>query len=306
MKKANQVSILLITCLVLWSNAAGICKGEDQGVASEESTSDLLKELESKDKLRKIRAIDLLGKRLDEVAIPKLIEKVNDPDRVVRIQAIKVLGKMKAEDAVDILHEKMKKKLEHWMVRLNAAESLGAIGKSRSLVHLIGYLKETCEMETMTLEPPIRKSFGSDKFVLESRITNAIIELGRERAISSAELEKHLDGEEGLSDFKFFISRVLAKNKSKKVVPVLIQYLGSSKDGLVRSEAARLLGDLGDKRAVEPLKKALDDDYVCISMGDVDKNYGYIVRNAVAQSLRKLGVNTRKNGNKFEIIKPDE
>lgn len=88
----------------------------------------------------------------------------------------------------------------------------------------------------------------------------------------------------------------------KEVIPILIEYLEKSENGLIREDAAKILGDLGDKKAIEPLKRALKDNYVCISTGDVKKNYGYVVRLAAYRSLKKLGVNIKKEGEEYIII----
>lgn len=73
-------------------------------------------------------------------------------------------------------------------------------------------------------------------------------------------------------------ARELGRLKDKRAVPVLLQIIGKERFDVILEIAIDALGEIGDKRAVAPLKKLL-----------TDPSLDAYVRDAVAGALKKLG-----------------
>ncbi len=71
-------------------------------------------------------------------------------------------------------------------------------------------------------------------------------------------------------------ARMLGDAGDERAVPALIERLEEDEDEFVRAFSASALGDIGDERAIEPLQNALEDE---------DER----VRDAAAASLNQLG-----------------
>lgn len=251
----------------------------------------------------KARIIANLGNLKAKEVVPEIINALKDDEWIIKITACRALGKIGDKRATYPLIKKLQDKEENWSIKLAAAESLAKISDPSAFEPLIEILRYECIIDRKKLSPPIPKSVGSDDEVLERRYVCAIVDLClADTKKYVPHLMKYLKKEKVNSKLKFYFAEILARLGEKEVVPILIEYLKKSENGLIREGCAILLGDLQDKRAIEPLKQALKDDYILTSTGDVHKVYGYVVRLAAYSSLRKLGVKVKKKGNEYEVV----
>ncbi len=77
-------------------------------------------------------------------------------------------------------------------------------------------------------------------------------------------------------------ARELGRIKNRRAVPILLSIVAKERFDVILEIAIDALGEIGDKRAVGPLKKLLNDP-----------SLDAYVRDAVAGALRKLGTDTR-------------
>lgn len=302
----RKVAILLLALLFtnfwLISTAMTEIKKEEKA-KKEKSISCLIEELKSDGKIIRANAAEQLGEKRNKDGTLPLVGVLKDKELTVKLQACMALGKIKDERAVTALIERLIDKKENWSVQVQAGEALAMIGDITAFQPLISTLKYECENWREKLDPPILKSFGSDDEMLESRIAEALFKLC---VLSKNEytplLLTELKVTKEMSKFRYYLAMILGQLGEKEAVPVLIGYLESSENGLFREKVARILGDLNDKRAINPLKKALKDNFVLESTGDVHKIYGYTVRLAAYNSLKKMGLKIEKKDNEYEVI----
>jgi hypothetical protein len=80
-------------------------------------------------------------------------------------------------------------------------------------------------------------------------------------------------------------ARELGRQKDRRAVPILLKIIAKERFDVILEIAIDALGEIGDKRAVEPLKKLLNDP-----------SLDSYVRDAVAGALKKLGAAPAKPG----------
>jgi len=112
-------------------------------------------------------------------------------------------------------------------------------------------------------------------------------------------------------NIKEVITIILGLLKDKEVFQSLLDITLNSRDGYIRSEAVNALGEIGDKRAVSVLKKALKDNYLTKG-GEGDLKFPpeyeymkiyYPVRQSAFFALTKLGVKVVKEKyNEYKVI----
>lgn len=291
--------VTLLTCPYskeVWS--------ENSNGARKEYVEQLIEKLDPQNRadIRR-KAIEELGDMGAKEAVPELIKALRDKELTVKRRTCIALGKIKDIRAVPALIQRLEDHKENWSVQLKSAEALANIGDPTAFESLINALKYECETTRKNLDPHPRYSFGTADGVIELRMANALFDfVVKEKKQYIPLLLQYMNKERKMSKCKYYLAKTLGHLGEKSIVPVLIEYLRDSEDGLFREGAARLLGDLGDKRAIEPLKQALKDEYICVSTGDVYKVYGYTVRRAAAQSLKKLGLKIKEEGDNYEVI----
>lgn len=205
----------------------------------------------SENKNRIKQAIFALGEIKDNKAVEPLIDKATKGDygSAVRAAAIRVLGDIGGDKAVEPLIFLM---LKSQHLRAEAAKALGRIRDGRAVKPLNFVLEDENEDQNVREE-----------------IVEALGEIATEEAIMSliAVLNTDLDEK---------ASRVL-KEVGKPAVMPLITALNSDNETIIW-KAATILGEIGDKRAVEPLIALLLDeskdeydrgDYVATALGKI-------------------------------------
>ncbi len=257
----------------------------------------------------RLKAIDELGNLKAKEAVLELVKSFKDGNRIIKKHILTSLGKIKDPRAVPMLINILKDKNENWSIIKSACDVLTIIKEPESFESLLDTLKYECQIERKKLDPPIRKTVFTDDVMFEKSIVGNIknfIELTKDLEVKNGyinKLIKYMEQEKKPTKLKYYYAIILGYFGNKNVVPVLIHYLENSENGIFRERAARLLGRLGDKRAIEPLKNALKDNFILKSTGYPKKNYGYTIRRAAASSLIKLGIKVRRleDGNSYEV-----
>lgn len=172
-------------------------------------------------------AIDALIGIGDIVAVQPLLALLTDESEHVRRAAVEVLNEVITTDAIQDLVRAMRD--EDWWVRVRATDALGALGGEKVVEAVIGLFDDGdvfLRRQAVELLNAIPN---------ESALTVLIRALGdedwwvRERAIDA-----------------------LGSTGSAEAVKPLLDLMAA--DGKCAALCARALGDLGDQRAVEPLR----------------------------------------------------
>jgi HEAT repeat protein len=198
---------------------------------------------------------EALGIIVDLRAEVPLIRSLNDKSSEVRAAAAESLGKLGDDTAEESLVFILENDTNA-DVRKHAASALGSVGHEDAVESLIGSLSDK--------EWPVRK--------------NAVIALGKlgdKRALKP--ILKALDDED--TDVKRQAIHALEKMKKEAFKPLLKKLYDVNWQN--RSIAAEALGRLGDRRAVEPLSKALSNSRV--------RDENRYVRGKAAEALGRLG-----------------
>lgn len=191
-------------------------------------------------------AADALGKLKDPRAFEALVAALRD-ERPVRGTAIEALGKLGDPRAVDPLVPVLKDK--DWSLRSLAAKALGELKDPRALEPLVAALED---------------------WRVQAAATAALGQLGDKRAIEPILAAVRKPRFHGTWEVGKALARI-----GPASLPPLLGLLADKKPNL-RWLAAKALGELGDKRAVDPLSAALRDP-------------SSSVRSGAAQALRRLG-----------------
>ena len=233
----------------------------------------------------------VLGRIGDPRAIKPLINVLKSIDGHSAAEALVNIGSPAVKPLINAMKDK------YWGVRDHAAEALGKIGDSRAVDPLIKALKDESEhvrretaealgriSDIRAIEPLTEALEVEDRDFVRRAIVEALGAMKNAKAIASLvkglgninrdvrESAKMLLVNKGseamaslvkaLGDFDRDIQNGAAEALMKMEAPCvesLIQAL-SSESRRVRVEAAWLLGEFGDKRAVEPLTYVLKDE----------------------------------------------
>ncbi|MDD3247496.1 MAG: HEAT repeat domain-containing protein [Methanosarcina sp.] len=182
-------------------------------------------------------AAEALGKIGDPESIDVLIESLNDDDIYVRKCAAVALGKIGNKKAVFPLMDLLKDK--DYKVRASAAEALGKIGDRRAVAPMIEVLDSRG---------------GGFYFSAHEVIMSAILKFRTKRTV---ELLIEAFKAENLA-IKEPASQILSKMGNLAFAP-LINALYDD-DVETRYYAAQSLAQMGDKKAIVPLKRLAKDE----------------------------------------------
>lgn len=187
----------------------------------------------------------------DKKDIKVLIKNLKYDIPSVRINAIETLGEMGDARAVKYLIKVLKKDKDE-EVRCYAADALGMIGDERAVESLIQALRD--EDENV-------QEFAED----------ALVKIGKPSVEPLIQVLGIGGGEPVLNPFKFngndmkvarfvqdYAQEVLVKIGEPAVEPLILVMKDTNK--YVRRYAAEAIGQIGDKRGIEPLIDALRDE----------------------------------------------
>jgi len=164
---------------------------------------------------------------------------------------------------------------------------------------ILNALKREIEKPTMTEFP--EGSYAPGTEYLKMQYEFAIEDLGKS---AIPEIKRQL--EEAKGEFREWLLITLGALGDVEFFSQIVEILESSKDGFIRSFAARSLGILGNKQAISALKKALEDPFftissTCLRSEDPEFNKIYPVREEASNALKKMGISVKRQGNKFWI-----
>jgi HEAT repeat protein len=243
---------------------------------------DLVETLKDENRSLRFNAIYALAEICDEAATPALIVALKDKEKSISWAAAEALGEIGDKRAIPALIEALKDQSEPQnaseLVRCKAAEALGKIGDKAAVPALVTVLKDK-------------------RRVVREKATDALGEIGDEMAVPAL-AESLRDNEENVSwkaakalgkIGEAAVSYLVAAQKDdrwevrhhayevlsnrhrqysqlnlpliagKVAVPTLIEALRDVQWS-VRCNAAYILGEIGDKRAVKPLYDLLHDN----------------------------------------------
>jgi HEAT repeat protein len=184
-----------------------------------------------------------LGALADPGAAEPLIAALDDDSDEVRRQAARALGEVPDSRAVEPLVAALKD--DDKEVRENAMDALGTIGDARALNPVVAALKNRNRQREKVLPSVLRRSAA-----------RVLGELGDERAVEPLI--------EALNDFDQVVVGNAAVSLARlgvsdAVEPLLRLLSDEDRWWPARAGAAEALGILGDPRAVDTLKKMVDD-----------------------------------------------
>lgn len=202
-------------------------------IGDKRAVNPLITMLNDKDIYVRGFAVSALGKIGDSRSVDYIFAAINDNDKFVQEGAVRALGKIGDAHSVELLIAILKDKDKH--VRMAAATALGNTGDITSLTPLIAALKD------------------KDKIV-RGEVAAALGQIGDSRAIDTLTVVALKDKE---SYVQVNAARALGKLSDEATTLHFINILEENPD--TRASAARVLGAIGDIRAVEPLITALTD-----------------------------------------------
>ena len=244
--------------------------GKTHRLGYEDTVDTWLPRLKSEDLLDREGAAQALGYLANteekDKAVPALIETLKDDAMEVRRNAAEALGRLRDERATEALLPLLKDSEAEWWVADVAAESLCRIGKKlkpETVAQIAASLKSDEAMEracaakalgvggTAALEPLIG-ALSDKEASVKAAAVQALIAIGEPKGMDKTLKTVHQDEvRRSISDWALR----LEMNRGN-VLKFLCDALRES-DKNVRVWAAQKLGEIGDKRAIEPLKEAL-------------------------------------------------
>ena len=211
------------------------------------------------------------------------VQKLKDANWLIRRNAAISLGTEKNKNAVLPLIGLLKD--ENTEVRRCAAVSLGEIGDKQAVPHLLKSLNDAdggmiidsanslAKFKDETSIPALKKLLADGRPVIRITALKSLLVFSNKPDVQAIIVEHLNDEAEGV---RLTAIQSVSSLKLKSAVVNLIKNL-SDVNPTVRTESAKVLGDLGDKSAIEPLKKAAKVEY---------ENTEVIV--AVKQAIEKL------------------
>jgi len=217
---------------------------------------------------RFFKTLDSLKKNAAAEAVFPLLRERDYKRRAAGVAALAALASENSREClVKMLAD------EHWFVRGAAAEGLGNIGNRLSAPNLIGvlsdrswYVRRKAVLALVKLKAsgsaaPLLKVFKDKNISVQEEAARALSEIA-----DLGVADKMMAGLRKRDSFAWrYCMEYLGKVKVKKAVPVLIKVLS----GGFWSEkviAAESLGNIGDKRAIKPLKRLLKDNSAEVHM----------------------------------------
>ncbi len=227
-----------------------VFKTDVEKLEKKKDVKGLIKALKDSDSYTRWRAAIALKNIGDSSVLPHLIELLSDENDYVRLRAIEAIGSLGGEEAVDYVIAALKDENEH--VRRIASELL--VNIDIPISRILNLLKKA--------EKPIRKAVAE---ILDKK--------GWEPETIEDEIYYYIAKEEWEKVLRF----------GKDAVDVLIKLL-KDKNDFLRFNAAEMLGEIGDSRAIIYLKELLNDKNKFIrlkaaeSIVKISGNATYLVR----------------------------
>ncbi|PYP82874.1 MAG: hypothetical protein DMF61_25095 [Blastocatellia bacterium AA13] len=232
-------------------------------------------------------AIIALGRIGSPIAVSPLVELLKT-SRVAEIRSLAAfsLGEIESDGAVAPLLSRIEDPNEQTEIKARAAEALGKIGSNKQSMETLGkYGLDVIAQSLTKLLPEISSTPSQDARLVAGLTLTALLRLKQQSSIPA--VIKQLDSPD--PDIRWQAANALARIRDgiSSASPRLISLL-SDKDSLVRATAARALGVIKDKNAVDRLKTALADSDERVSANAIAA-LGAIGDDRSAEALTLLG-----------------
>lgn len=253
---ALVAGLVVVAIFAAGCGSSRVTQAQQQG-----DVQSLILALQDQDASVRREAAEALGKLGSAQAVPVLVKTLRDQDSAVRLSTIEALGKIGDPKAVPGLTEALESAQSLGGELLAdeqeaAAKALAAIGDARAVKPLVRYASENHDVAVRALVEIGKPAVGPLTEVLEGKAraartvaAEALGEIGGTRAVKALIASIPV----GYSAARDALVQI-----GKPAAGPLIEALGSEK-AIVRSTAAEVLGELGDRRATAGLKAALDD-----------------------------------------------
>ena len=194
-------------------------------------------------------------------AVSIICEAFKDPSELLKHELAFCLGQMQDVTALPKLGEVLEDINQQIIVRHEAGEAIGAIGKMESLPLLNKYLtheskvlRQTCELAIMRIKHVNSEISGSD-----SPFTSVDPAPAFNQNKTCKELaDILLDSEQTLFD-RYRAMFSLRNLSTSEAIDALVRGLDCDDSALLRHEVAYVLGQMADKHAIEGLSEKLKD-----------------------------------------------
>lgn len=227
----------------------------------------LIKLLADKDDLVRRTAVTSLGELEDTRAVHPLIALLQDEDGRLRREAVSALGELRDERAVRPLIDLLTEEEESW-VSSEVACTLGKIDSRAAIEFLILLLLDDSEgvpeaaasalsafKDTHAVDALIRALEDNNEDVLDTA-ANSLAKTGDKDAI--APLMRRY--EDVSPYYRKRILECLRLFRSSETVELFLSVLENGADRYTTEEAIYALGEIGDTRAAEPLRRLLKNE----------------------------------------------
>lgn len=232
-------------------------------IASESAIPDLIAALKDDNEFVREKCVAILA-LFKEAALKGLLEAMGSGEANVRAGAAKTLGRIGSPKAAEVLVKALKD--EQVNVRVNAVEALAAVMGEKARDPLAQTLKDADA--SVTLRAAWALGFLKDARALPVLIETMKNENAEHPAMTDSALE-HLGSfavealvevlkTGGKPDFRSRAAVILGKIEDKRAVDPLIKAL-EDKDMNVKANAVKALGCLADTKAIDPLVPLLKD-----------------------------------------------
>jgi len=261
-------------------------------IGDKEATFTLIDALKDEDVQIRRNVAEAFINISDERAISSLISALKDKDETVRHFSLRALdsfynkGIIKKDEIIKHLIEAIND--SYWNNRVLVVAMLGKTKDKRVIKPLINGLRYECGNIDVLKRIPRKCSFSPP--VVETVLWEYVLAFKNLGTLTIPSLSEAL--KDNNKEFKYHIAVALALIGEKDICPILAETLQSSESGLLRSYAARYLGEFGYKNSIPILKKALQDT-------DCTPKGYYRVRENAAKALEKLGIKVERKGNKY-------
>lgn len=190
------------------------------------------------------------------------VQKLKDENWLVRRNAAISLGTEKNKNAVMSLIDLLKD--ENTEVRRCAAVSLGEIGDKQAVPHLIKSLNDNeggmiidsanslAKFNDVSSIPALKKLLADGRPIVRITALKSLMVFSGKPDVQTVIVERINDEAEGV---RLTAVQSVSSMKLRSAVGNLIKNLNDV-NTTIRIESAKALGEIGDKSAIEPLKKA--------------------------------------------------
>jgi HEAT repeat protein len=195
----------------------------------------------------------ILSQLGDHSIVPHIVESLNDDSNNVRLESVRALARIDGDDVIEPLTQVAMKETDSY-IRFETVRLLRNIGVGKAPV---------LKMALQALKDPSR-----DVRSQAARLLGNFQDVQSIQPLLRKTADKHWSVRES--------AEIALLNFGKTAVPQLIKAL-ESRSWTTRFRAARILGEVGDKRAIEPLVKLLNR-----------KGERRAVSEVIQESLKKL------------------